>query len=86
LDASTQLQYRVFVQESQLLLERYRWRDEFYPLNQIVGLHVQVPDVLINQQRLDSVADAQVYIRRISATRTLFAQLTTRMSAQAAKG
>ena len=58
----------------------------FYPLNQIVGLHVEVPDVLINQQRLDSVADAQIYIKRITATRTLFGQLTARMSAQAAKG
>ncbi|MFK5098359.1 DUF885 family protein, partial [Klebsiella pneumoniae] len=37
LDASGKLQYRVFVNESQLLLDRYRWRDSFYPLNQIVG-------------------------------------------------
>ena len=86
LDAAGKLQYRVFVNESQLLLDRYRWRDEFYPLNQIVGLHVEVPDVLINQQRLDNVPDARTYIERIAATRTLFAQLTTRMSAQAVKG
>ncbi len=86
LDASGKLQYRVFVNESQLLLDRYRWRDSFYPLNQIVGLQVEVPDVLINQQRLESVADAEIYIRRITATRTLFDQLTARMSAQAAKG
>ncbi len=86
LDASGKLQYRVFVNESQLLLDRYRWRDQFYPLNQIVGLHVAVPDVLINQQRLDSVADAQTYIKRVAATRTLFTQLTTRMLAQAQKG
>jgi len=58
LDASGKLQYRVFVNESRLLLDRYRWRDELYPLNQIVGLHVEVPDVLINQQRLDTAADA----------------------------
>ena len=86
LDAPAKLQYRVFVNESQLLLERYKWRDEFYPLNQIVGLHVVVPDVLINQQRLDSVDAARAYIRRISAVRTFFRQLTTRMTAQAAKG
>jgi len=86
LDASGKLQYRVFVNESQLLLDRYRWRDQFYPLNQIVGLHVEVPDVLINQQRLDSVADARTYIKRISATRTLFTQLTVRVTAQARKG
>src|SRR5882724_8776936 len=86
LDASAKLQYRVFADESQLLLDRHKWRDEFYPLNQIVGLHVTVPDVLINQQRLDSVEDARTYIRRVSATRTLFQQLTARMTAQAVKG
>ena len=86
LDAAAKLQYRVFVNEQQLLLDRYRWRDEFYPLNQIVGLHVSVPDVLINQQRLESVADARAYIRRIAAVRGLFRQLTVRMTAQAAKG
>jgi uncharacterized protein (DUF885 family) len=86
LDRATQLRFRVFVDESQLLLDRYSRRDEFYPLNQIVGLHLQVADVLINQQPLNSVADARVYIRRISAVRTLMDQLTVRMTAQAARG
>src|SRR3979411_2759255 len=56
LDASAKLQYRGFVNKSQLLLHCYRWRDELYPRNQIVGLHVAVSDVLINQQRLDNIS------------------------------
>lgn len=86
LDEATRLQYRVFLEEMQLQLERYSWSDELYPLNQIVGLHVQVPDVLINQQPLGTLGEARTYIRRISAVRALMAQLTTRMQAQAAKG
>src|SRR3569833_128335 len=33
LDSASQLQYRVFLDEQQLLLDRYRWRDHFYALN-----------------------------------------------------
>jgi uncharacterized protein (DUF885 family) len=86
LDNATKLQYRVFVNEAQLLLDRYHWRDKLYPLNQIVGLHVTVPDVLINKQPLGSAGEARTYIRRVSATRTLFRQLIAQMKAQAGKG
>ena len=85
LDAATQLQYRVFLDEQQLLLDRYRWRDHFYALNQIVGLHIDVPGILTNQQPLDTAADADAYIRRIRAVRPAFEQLMRRMRAQAAK-
>ena len=30
LDAASQLQYRVFIDEQQLFLDRYRWRNHFY--------------------------------------------------------
>ena len=39
LDAASQLQYRVFLDEQQLLLDRYRWRDHFYALNQARPAH-----------------------------------------------
>src|SRR5882724_7037581 len=51
LDAASQLQYRVFLDEQQLLLDRYRWRDHFYALNQIVGLHIDIPGTLTGNQR-----------------------------------
>jgi uncharacterized protein (DUF885 family) len=86
LDTASQLQYRVFVDEQQLLLDRFRWRDHFYALNQIVGLHIDVPGVLTGEQPLDSEGDALAYIRRIRAVRPAFRQLVVHMQAQAAKG
>ena len=56
LDAASQLQYRVFIDEQQLLLDRYRWRNHFYALNQIVGLHIDVPGTLTGKQRFDDSA------------------------------
>ena len=60
------LQRRVFAGEQQLLLERHRWRNHLYPLNQIVGPQVDVPRVLASQPLTD-VASARRWLRRLSA-------------------
>jgi len=86
LDPAGQLQYRVFLDEQQLLLDRYRWRDHFYALNQIVGLHLDIPDTLTGAQPLDDAADAEAYIRRIAAARTALHQLVEHLRAQASHG
>jgi uncharacterized protein (DUF885 family) len=86
LDSATQLQYRVFLDEQQLLLDRYRWRNHFYALNQIVGLHIDVPETLTTQQALQTEQDAQAYIRRIRAVRPTFRQLIRHMQIQATQG
>jgi uncharacterized protein (DUF885 family) len=86
LDAASQLQYRVFLDEQQLLLDRYRWRDHFYALNQIVGLHIDIPGTLTGNQALQSEQDARAYIRRIRAVRPAFRQLVLHMQSQARKG
>ena len=86
LDPASQLQYRVFLDEQQLLLDRYRWRDHFYALNQIVGPHIDVPGTLTGKQPFDNEADAQAYIRRIRAVQPAFRQLVLNMRRQASKG
>jgi uncharacterized protein (DUF885 family) len=86
LDARAQLQYRVFLDEQQLLLDRYRWRDHFYALNQIVGLHIDIPGTLTSTQPLESEADAQAYVRRIEAVKPALGQLVRHMQAQAKRG
>ena len=63
LDAAAQLQHRVFLDEHQLLLDRYRWRDHFYALNQIVGLHIDIPGTLTGNQQVRTEDDARAYIR-----------------------
>lgn len=80
-----QLQYRVFVGQQELLLERHRWRDHLYPLNPIVGPHVDVVSVLTSQP-VATVADAEAYLRRIEAVRPYLAGLAERLERQASKG
>jgi uncharacterized protein (DUF885 family) len=86
LDPESQLQYRVFLDEQQLLADRYRWRDHFYALNQIVGLHIDVPGTLTGKQQVETVQDARAYVQRIRAVRPAFRQLVQHMQAQASKG
>jgi uncharacterized protein (DUF885 family) len=86
LDAASQLQYRIFLDEQQLLLQRYRWRNHQYALNQIVGLHLDVPGILTGAQPLANPQDAAAYIRRIKAVRPAFHNLIEHMKAQASLG
>lgn len=86
LDTAAQLQYRVFIDEQQLFLDRYRWRNHFYALNQIVGLHIDVPGTLTGKQPFDDERDAQAYIRRIRAVVPAFADLIAHMKSEAAQG
>ena len=86
LDERGKLQYRVFLYEDNLLLDRYRWRDHFYPMNQIAGLHLDIPGILIRQNTIGSLADADAYIHRIEGVKTLIDQFTGQMKEREAKG
>lgn len=86
MDARRRLQHRVFVAEQKLLLERERWRDHLYPMNQIVGLHLDVPGVLVNQHPVRNAADAEAYLSRINRTDRLFAQFIEDLERRATAG
>lgn len=79
------LQQRVFLGQQQLMLERDRWRNHLYPLNQIVGPHVDVPRVLASQPVSD-LESARRWLRRLSSTGPHLAGLVQRLEAQAAAG
>jgi uncharacterized protein (DUF885 family) len=80
-----QLQYRVFEGSQELLLQRYRWRNHLYPLNQIVGPPIDVPQVLATQ-KIESVDDAEAWLRRVEATPAYLGGLVERLNLQAASG
>ena len=65
LDSAGQFNYRAFEAELKLRIERASWRYHLNPINQIVGLHLQIPGLLINYHLIDSSDDAQAYIARL---------------------
>jgi uncharacterized protein (DUF885 family) len=79
------LQQRVFVGQQQLLVERHRWRHHLYPLNQIVGPHVDVPRTLANQP-LRSLAELDAWLARLEAVPQHLDGLIERLDLAAARG
>lgn len=75
LDEATFLSYKLAVQQQENDITDYKYRLYNYPVNQMFGMHSQVPSFLINMHRIDSVADAKAYISRLNALPTVFNQL-----------
>jgi uncharacterized protein (DUF885 family) len=79
------LQQRVFIGQQQLLLERHRWRHHLYPLNQIVGPHVDVPRTLANQP-LRTRAELDAWFARLEAVPQHLDGLIERLDLAVARG
>ncbi|WP_417450308.1 DUF885 domain-containing protein [Kordiimonas sp.] len=86
LDADGQFNYRVLEEELKLRIERHGWRDNLYPLNQIVGLHVLIVGTLVNYHGIGSVEDAQAYINRVKTVATPIDQLIDQIKLRQDKG
>lgn len=86
LDAKEQFRYRVVEDELELRLERDKWRDHSYPLNQIVGLHLQVAGTLTKNHPINSAADVETYLERVELVDDLFTVQVERMQVRNSKG
>ena len=86
LDPRARFHYLVLEDELELRLERSRWRKHNYPLNQIVGLHLQVPGTLTKLHPVATREDAEAYIARIEAVGPLFDDFIAGMTARAEAG
>jgi len=86
LDKQTRLSYQLMHKQLQEMLDDARWRLYSYPVNQMFGVHSQVPALLINQHKIDSVDDAKAYIARLNAVPELFRQLQQLLTQSAETG
>ena len=84
LDAATALSYDLLKQDLEQSIEDYRWRLYNYPVNQMFGSHSDVVSLLINQQRVSSIKDAEDYISRLNGIGTYFDQLIIGIEARTA--
>ncbi len=79
LDSVTRLSYMLYKQDMENIIEDYEYRFYNYPLNQMFGLHAEVPAFLINKHRIDSISDAEAYISRIRKVKPLFTELRNQL-------
>lgn len=79
LDSATALSYKLYKRNMQQIVDEYEYRFYNYPVNQMYGLHAEVPAFLINKHRIDSISDAEAYISRIKNVKPLFTELRNQL-------
>ena len=75
LDYQTKLSYRLYKQDLENHIYDFKYRLYYYPVNQMFGLHSEVPSFLINMHSISTKKDAQNYIGRLNGVKPLFSQL-----------
>jgi uncharacterized protein (DUF885 family) len=86
LSPAGQLNYRLFEYNITRAREQFRWRDYGFPMSTNGSPAGAFPVFLINQHRVDSVADAEAYIARIRETERAMREISANARAQAEKG
>lgn len=86
LDKQTLLSYQLFVQNLENEIADYKWRHHNYPVNQMFGVHSQIPALLINQHSIADVKQANDYISRLNGIKKLLEQLIVQLKIRENKG
>ncbi len=60
------------------------WGFELYPINQISGLHIGAPNLLINYHAVETAADAEAYVARLKTLGAALDAVVEEMRADAA--
>lgn len=65
LNDETKLSYDLFKRQVTNEIDDYKYRFYDYPVEQMHGIHAELPAFLINMHRVDSIPDAKAYISRL---------------------
>ena len=86
LGQSARISYQLFEQQVERGRRNFQFRDYGYPVSTNGSPAVDIPVFLINQHRVDTVADAEAYISRIRETERVMREVAAQMRKQAAMG
>ena len=81
-----QLNYRLFEEQVETAREQAAFRNYSFPVSTNGSPAGDIPVFLVNQHRIDSVADADAYIARLRDSQRVMQETADRMRAQAAMG
>jgi uncharacterized protein (DUF885 family) len=80
------LSYDLWKYEYESAARAAKWRGHDYIFTQMQGMHSSLPSQLISMHRVETPADMEAYISRVSQFERAFDQLTERAEANAARG
>jgi uncharacterized protein (DUF885 family) len=86
LSPAGQLTYRLFEDNVERQRRQHQWRSHRFPISTNGSPAGQIPVFLINQHRVDNVADAEAYVARLREVERVMGEVSARVRAQADRG
>ncbi|WP_371185859.1 DUF885 family protein [Thalassotalea maritima] len=86
LDPQAKISYQLFKQSLEQEIANFKWRHHNYPVNQMFGLHSNVPSFLINQHTVTNAKEAADYVARLNGVKTVMDQLVGQLKIREDKG
>ncbi len=80
------LNYRAFAEDLKLRIKRHTWRFHISPVNQIVGIHLEIPGLLTRSFNIHTLEDARTYIAAIKTAGTPVDQFIELFKARERRG
>ncbi len=86
LDPNARLSYRLFEYSAERADTAFAYRNHWYRFSHFRGPHANAPAFLINQHRIDTLADAEAYVARLEGLKANLAGHQKEAEAQVARG
>lgn len=86
LDKQSRVSYRMWVDYAETEDRNFRFRFHDYPVNQMYGTHSWIPEFLMNMHQVDSKADAEAYLKRLSTVDYVMDELIKDLEVRKQKG
>jgi uncharacterized protein (DUF885 family) len=86
LSAEGRLSYRLFEEQARRAEEGFRWRWHSFPATNNGSPMGSIPVFLINQHRIDNVADAEAYVARLRDTERALGEIAGNIRTQTTMG
>lgn len=86
LNPTTAMSVRLYRQSLEEDIVDFKWRHHNYPVNQMFGVHSEIPSLLINQHQIGNADEARDYISRLNAVPRKLDQLIDGLKVRAEKG
>ncbi len=80
------LSYDIFAYYVDDRVRAERWRHHGWPVNQMVGVHTSLPNLMTQQQQINDATDAEHYIARLNEFPRRFAEVIADLKIRESKG
>ncbi len=86
LDSNTALSVQLLKTQLQQDVDHYPYRLLNFPINQMFGLHSEIPHFLMNIHQVENIEDARHYTNRVKAVAELIDELIVQLKLREAQG